>query len=140
VVHPFVKEVADLVARGCEVLSVLFIASGAAEALASTLWRWRDFSDLKLKKQIWLRFAASILLSLEFALGADIAHTAIAPTWADIGQLAAIAGIRTFLNFFLQRDLEAEESPAQERTPWRPGGVKPATSRHSNPSRHEGLP
>ena len=31
----------------------------------------------------------------------------IAPTWDDIGQLAAIAAIRTFLNYFLERDLEA---------------------------------
>jgi hypothetical protein len=44
---------------------------------------------------------------LEFALGADIVRTAIAPTWDDIGQLAAIAAIRTFLNFFLERDLDA---------------------------------
>ena len=54
-----------------------------------------------------LRFASWILLSLEFALAADIVRTAIAPTWDDIGQLAAIAAIRTFLNYFLERDLEA---------------------------------
>jgi len=36
-------------------------------------------------------------------------RSAIAPTWDDIGQLAAIAAIRTFLNYFLERDLvEAE--------------------------------
>jgi uncharacterized membrane protein len=70
-------------------------------------WRWRDYADLKLKKRIWRRFAASIMLALEFALGADIAHTAIAPSWTDIGQLAAIAAIRTFLNFFLERDLDS---------------------------------
>ena len=36
---------------------------------------------------------------------ADILETAIAPTWQDIGRLGAIAVIRTFLNFFLERDL-----------------------------------
>jgi len=35
-------------------------------------------------------------------------RSAIAPTWNDIGQLAAIAAIRTFLNHFLERDLAAE--------------------------------
>jgi uncharacterized membrane protein len=30
----------------------------------------------------------------------------ITPEWADIGQLGAIAVIRTFLNYFLERDLE----------------------------------
>jgi uncharacterized membrane protein len=86
---------------------VAFVALGAAEALARTALRWRDYGDLRLKKQIWLRFAATILLSLEFALAADIAHTAIAPSWGDIGQLAAIAAIRTLLSLFLSRDVEA---------------------------------
>src|SRR5215469_3403661 len=103
--HPILETGADLVARCCEVISVIFVGLGAAEAVARSVWRWRDYADLKLKKQIWRRFAASILLALEFALGADIARTAIAPTWAQIGQLAAIAAIRTFLNFFLERDL-----------------------------------
>jgi uncharacterized membrane protein len=112
--HPILEAGADLVARSCEVISVLFVGFGAAEALARTVWNWRDWSDLKLKKRIWRRFAASILLALEFALGADIARTAISPTWEDIGQLAAIAAIRTFLNFFLERDLESSED---ETTP-----------------------
>jgi uncharacterized membrane protein len=29
----------------------------------------------------------------------------MAPTWDDIGQLAAIAAISTFLNYFLERAL-----------------------------------
>jgi len=44
-------------------------------------------------------------------LAGDIVHTAVAPTWDDIGRLAAIAVIRTFLTFFLDRDIkEARES------------------------------
>jgi uncharacterized membrane protein len=30
----------------------------------------------------------------------------VSPTWEDIGQLGAIAVIRTFLNYFLEHDLE----------------------------------
>lgn len=56
---------------------------------------------------IWRHFAAWILLALEFALGADIIRSAIAPTWDDVGKLAAIAGIRTFLSYFLDRDIES---------------------------------
>jgi uncharacterized membrane protein len=41
-------------------------------------------------------------------------RTVIAPTWQEIGQLAAIALIRTFLNFFLERDLEAAGRAAEE--------------------------
>jgi len=32
--------------------------------------------------------------------------TTIAPTWNDIGQLAAIIAIRTALNYFLVKDID----------------------------------
>jgi uncharacterized membrane protein len=103
--EPIVQQIAATVASACELVSILFVAIGAAEALARTALAWRDYGDLRLKKQIWLRFASSIALALEFALAADIARTAISPSWAEIGQLAAIATIRTLLNLFLERDL-----------------------------------
>ena len=59
------------------------------------------------RKEIWVRFAVWLLLALEFELAADVLQTAISPTWDDVGKLAAIAGIRTVLNFFLERDIEA---------------------------------
>jgi uncharacterized membrane protein len=55
-------------------------------------------------------------------LAADIVRTVIAPTWVDNGQLAAIAVIRTFLNFFLERDLEAAA-----RAGWDGGEPAPAS-------------
>jgi uncharacterized membrane protein len=100
------KDLAVTVALACELAAVLFIALGAAEAVVRTALAWRSYADFAVKKAIWLRFAATILLALEFALAADIARTAIAPTWQEIGQLAAIAAIRTILNYFLERDLE----------------------------------
>jgi len=39
-------------------------------------------------------------------LAADVLRTAISPTWDDVGKLAAIAAIRTVLNFFLEKDIE----------------------------------
>ena len=56
-----------------------------------------------------------LVLALEFALGADIVRTAISPTWNEIGQLAAIGFIRTFLNFFLEKDL-AKYEPGKDGT------------------------
>ena len=46
------------------------------------------------------------MLALEFELAADVLRTAISPTWDDVGKLAAIAAIRTVLNFFLEKDIE----------------------------------
>jgi uncharacterized membrane protein len=47
------------------------------------------------------------VLALEFALAADIVRSAIAPTWMEIAKLGAIATIRTALNWFLTRDVDA---------------------------------
>src|SRR5262249_15490689 len=54
--------------------------------------------------------ARYLALALEFQLAADILETAIAPEWTKIGQLAAIATIRTALNFFLSREIGEEKS------------------------------
>jgi len=43
-------------------------------------------------------------------LGADILKTAITPSWDEIGKLAAIAALRTALNYFLERDLKNYEN------------------------------
>jgi uncharacterized membrane protein len=56
-------------------------------------------------QEIWLRFARWLVAGLTFQLAADIIETSIVPTWQDIGQVAAVAVIRTFLDFFLVRDL-----------------------------------
>jgi uncharacterized membrane protein len=55
----------------------------------------------------------SLSVALEFLIAADILKTAIAPTWEDIGQLAAIVGIRTVLNFFLHRELKEMEATSK---------------------------
>ncbi len=58
------------------------------------------------QSKLWIEYLA---LGLEFALAADILRTAIAPSWRDIGQLAAIATLRTALNFFLEREINRED-------------------------------
>jgi uncharacterized membrane protein len=58
------------------------------------------------RKAIWQRFGVWLLLGLEFELAADIIATVISPTWQEIGELGAIAAIRTLLNYFLEKDVE----------------------------------
>jgi uncharacterized membrane protein len=58
--------------------------------------------------KIRLILARYLALALEFQLGADILSTAIAPSWDQIGKLAAIAVIRTALNYFLTLEMKAE--------------------------------
>ena len=58
-----------------------------------------------------------LLLGLEFELAADIIGSVISPTWQDIGELGAVAVIRTFLNYFLEKDLEHAEATGQVPEP-----------------------
>lgn len=58
-----------------------------------------------------------LALALEFQLAADILATTVAPDWSQIGKLGAVAAIRTFLNYFLERevrDMEARGEPPPE--------------------------
>lgn len=61
------------------------------------------------KLEIRLSLGKSLALALEFLLAADILRTAVAPNWDDIGKLAAIAALRTLLNYFLERELKHSE-------------------------------
>jgi|SRR5580704_12999011 uncharacterized membrane protein len=104
------KRIAAMIALGVEGGAVLVIAIGATEALVRVLQRFVSAPNAVVsRKSIWVRFAVWLLLGLEFELAADVIRSAIAPTWAGIGQLAAIAAIRTFLNYFLERDIEEYE-------------------------------
>lgn len=64
-----------------------------------------------------LTLARYLALALEFQLGADILSTAVAPTWAAIGKLGAIAIIRTALNYFLGLEMREEAGRAAPAAP-----------------------
>lgn len=71
-------------------------------------------------RAIWIWYARWLVAALTFLLAADIIESTIAPKYEDLIRLAAIAAIRTFLNYFLNKDLQefqalqrkAEESHA----------------------------
>ena len=56
---------------------------------------------------IYLQYARCLVGGLTFQLAADIIESSLATKWEwdEIGRLASVAVIRTFLNFFLERDL-----------------------------------
>jgi uncharacterized membrane protein len=110
----YFKEMATRVALGVELIAAVVIAYGAIEALVCLFIPKRQFAKRKMfhkRRHVFLRFGVWLLLGLQFELAADIVRSAISPTWSDIGQLGAIAAIRTVLNYFLERDIkEFEES------------------------------
>jgi len=98
-----------------EAIAALIIIIGSLQAiwiyLRRALLSKSDFSEITRSR---IKLGHSLSLGLEFLIGADILKTAVAPTWQDIGQLAAIVGIRTVLNFFLTRELEQADKSIED--------------------------
>ena len=112
----------ELVRIGCayaalsiEAVAAVVIAYGTVEALAGLATELFKWTTPKRRREVWARFGVWLLLGLEFELAADIIRTAISPSWTDIGQLASIAAIRTFLNYFLEADIEKLSQPEAVR-------------------------
>lgn len=59
-------------------------------------------------------FGGWLIVALEFQLAADIVGTIITPNYQELIQLGAIALIRTFLNYFLSKELNESSLPSQE--------------------------
>jgi uncharacterized membrane protein len=106
------KQLAADVALAVEAVAAILIAYGALEAVAKAIGHvLHRRSAIGWRKEMFVGFGVWLLLGLQFALAADIVDSLVSPSWNAIGQLAAIAVIRTFLNYFLEKDLsDAAES------------------------------
>ena len=101
------RTIAASVALAVEAAAIAIVAFGAVESAVRLLRIMaRPGAPHGARKTIWRRFGVWLLLGLEFELAADIVRSVIAPSWQDIGALGAIAVIRTFLNYFLEKDLD----------------------------------
>ena len=113
--HEIEELLASLVAwleLGAEALAVIIIGVGlvvGAYFWVRTMFS-KSFEGYVKTRLIMSRF---LVLALEFQLAADILATASEPSWEQLGRLGAIAVIRTFLNYFLSKEvkeIEEEES------------------------------
>ncbi|HRN77756.1 MAG TPA: DUF1622 domain-containing protein [Candidatus Dependentiae bacterium] len=85
-------------------IGVLVICLGALRSLYQlALFVLRDAFDLN---YIRLQFGDSVILGLEFMVGADIIGSLVAPDYYNLGLLAIIVVIRTILSYFLTKELE----------------------------------
>ena len=112
-------------AEGLALVAEAIGAVVVAVALARAAWRYaRDLisrAEPFPHERIRLGVGRSLALALEFLLAADIVRTAVAPTWEEIGRLAAIAANRTALNFFLEREITREERRVERQDDSREG-------------------
>lgn len=106
------KQITNNVGHAVEIISACIIAFALLRLLfyfIEAIFVKAAASKLPLQARLEglrIQFGSSIAVSLELLLGADVLATAVAPSWDDIGKLAAIAVLRTALNYFLERELK----------------------------------
>jgi uncharacterized membrane protein len=109
----YLRTAGEWVGWGAEVAGIVIITIAVVRGMAQYVVQLLQRTTPLPKTRIRLNLGRSLALSLEFLLAADIVRTAIAPTWDDIGKLAAIATIRTGLNFFLEHEIRREGREVQ---------------------------
>lgn len=109
----WIVDLAEISARCLEIIGIVIIVLGgvaASGAFARDLHRGASFDASY--RQYRRGLGRAILLGLEFLVGADIIATvAIEPNYRNVGVLALIVVIRTFLSFSLEVEING-------RWPW----------------------
>ena len=99
-----------------DAIALVVVVIGSAEAFVIGMRLMFGRPGGHERRDVWLRFARWLVAALTFQLAADIIETSITQDWTSIGRIAAVAAIRTFLNYFLERDLDktrAEQRPVE---------------------------
>lgn len=135
IMENWIATIVAYVVTSIQVMAVLVVVFGALQAFVHSvramfrpLGGGRDFHEG------YIKFARWLIAGLTFQLAADIVQTAFAPSWDEIGQLAAIAAIRAFINFFLEHDLARQDEArlaVQTVPPDRSADPLPVTERSS---------
>jgi len=102
------RDVVDVLVRLVEAAGALVIFVGAAFAAVRFVVTGARTRSAEAFVPVRLGLGRFLELGLEFQLASDVLRTAIAPSFREIGQLAAVAAIRTALNYFLGREIREE--------------------------------
>ncbi len=94
---------------GIETLAAIVVGVGSLNAFAKALFRKHERRS-EHYESVRVELGRSLTLGLELEIGADILRVATAPTSRHIGMLAAIIGVRSALNYLLERDIEHMQS------------------------------
>jgi len=99
-------EIARYVALAAEAIAILLVAMGIIEAVLAIVKQVITRADGTHRRRVYLDFSHWLVAALTFQLASDIVSTSFAPSWDEVGRLAVIAAIRTFLSYFLDREVE----------------------------------
>ena len=99
-----------------DAMAFVIVVAGTIEAFVRGFWAIVSSAKGHEQRDVWLRYARWLVAGLTFQLAADIIETSITTSWEAVGRIAAVALIRTFLNYFLDRDLEDIRNRQREGT------------------------
>jgi uncharacterized membrane protein len=91
-------------------MALLVVAFGTVQAFVQSVRAMIDPAPAGHRfHRGYVTYARWLVAGLTFQLAADIVATAFSPGWEEIKHLAAVSVIRTFVNYFLERDMAAVE-------------------------------
>ena len=100
------QEIARSVALAIQAIAVLVVAIGTLRAVVDMVRVALASGGREEQRKVWVHYARWLVAGLTFQLAADVVSTSFSPTWDEVGKLAAVAGIRTVMSFFLDREME----------------------------------
>jgi uncharacterized membrane protein len=106
------KTITIYISHALEIISAIVIAAALLKLIASFFQSFLKVKSGLSAMEARVTFGSAVAVSLELLLGADVLATAVAPSWDDIGKLAAIATLRTALNYFLEKELKYSKHSA----------------------------
>jgi uncharacterized membrane protein len=101
--------ISDPVITAIDAIALLVIVVGTAEVSVNVVRAAIKPLGEQEARKVWLRYSRWLVAALTFQLAADIIETSVSTSWQTIGRVGAIAVIRTFLNYFLEHDVEQQQ-------------------------------
>jgi uncharacterized membrane protein len=105
-------EIVHVVGLVIELMAVLVITYTSVETFVVLVRLVLKRVPIEEGRSTWLRVLHLLVVGLTFQLAADLVHIAIAQGLQPLGRVAVIAVLRTFLSYFLNRDLREAQEPA----------------------------
>jgi len=112
--------ISEPVIAAIDAIALLAVVVGTAEVSVKVVRAMIKPLGTQEASIVWQRYARWLVAALTFQLAADIIETSISTSWQTIGRVGAIAVIRTFLNYFLERDVERQREDETRATAGEP--------------------
>jgi uncharacterized membrane protein len=119
-VRAWLDAISEPVIVAIDGIALLVIVVGTVEVLVAVVHAAFKPLTRRERANAWLRYAHWLVAALTFQLAADIIETSVSTDWQTIGRVGAIAVIRTFLNYFLEHDVEQQRHERSSQEPGEP--------------------